>query len=109
MRIQKYVKRNLTGTECECGLDSTWQHRICSLNIKQRYWRTCLLNTGHTSVERYRCSFNRQVEPKVRHILSRKVMERLLDVFVQTLVVYSIDTWMIHHVKVRKFSIHVGC
>ena len=108
-RIQKGVKRNLKGTECECGVNSTWQHRICSLNIKNSYWRTCLLNTGQTSVKVYLYSFNRQVEPNVWSILTRKIMERLLEVFLQTLVVCSIDTWKIGQVKLRKFSIHIDC
>jgi len=107
-RAQKDAKR-YKDTECEWGLDSTWQHRICSFNIKHRYWRTCRLNIGQTSVRGYGYSFNRQVEPKVWRILTRKIMERLLEVFWQTFVVYSIDMWMIRHVKLRKCSIHIEC
>jgi hypothetical protein len=95
--------------ECGCGLDSTWQHRMGSLKIKHRYWHTCRLNTGQTSVKGYRYSFNREVEPKVWSILTRKIMERLLEVFLHTLVVYSIDTWKTRQVKLRKFSIHIDC
>lgn len=104
-RIQKDVKRNLKGIDGECGLDSTWHHIICSLNIKHRYWHTCLLNTGQTSVMGYRYLFYRKVELKVWRILTRKLRERS-KVFWQTPLVYLIDTWMTSRETAEMFDSH---